>query len=57
MKTFKVIYLDRKENELWTSITEQDSMHQAIQYANLILANSMNNDVFTFDIYEILKTK
>ncbi len=53
MKTFKTVYLDRDDNELWSSITEQDSMNEAIKYANLILANSMQNDVSKFEIYEL----
>jgi len=53
MRTFKIIYLDREQNELWQSITDQHDIDDAVKYANLILANSMNNDVFNFEIYEL----
>ena len=53
MKSFLISYEDAQGNELWSSITEQFDIDDAIKYANLILANSNVNDVESFNISEL----
>lgn len=53
MKTFRIEFLDKDGNELWTSLTEQYDLEDCRLYAELLFANSNVNDLYTFRIYEI----
>ncbi len=52
MKTFKISFQDISGNELWMSITEQLTMFDAYEYAQLIYATSMVNDLAQYEITE-----
>jgi len=45
MKTYKFIYLDKNGNELQTETRTDTSIQSARKLANLLLANSMINDL------------
>jgi hypothetical protein len=53
MTKFKISFQDIDGNELWTSITEQLTMFDAYEYANLICANSMVNDLASYEITKL----
>lgn len=53
MKTFKIEFLDKDGNELWTSLTEQYDLEDCRIYAELLFANSNVNDLFNYLITEL----
>ena len=53
MKTFKIEFLDKDGNELWTSLTEQDDLEDCRLYAELLFANSNVNDLCNYLITEL----
>ena len=53
MKTFKIEFLDKDGNELWTSLTEQYNLEDCQLYAKLLFANSNVNDLCNYLITEL----
>lgn len=53
MKTFKIEFLDKDGNELWTSLTEQYDLQDCQFYAELLFANSNVNDLCNYLITEL----
>ncbi len=53
MKTFKIEFLDKDGNELWTSLTEQVNLEDCRLYAELLFANSNVNDLSNYLITEL----
>ena len=53
MKTFKIEFLDKDGNELWTSLTEQYNLEECRLYAELLFANSNVNDLCNYLITEL----
>lgn len=53
MKTFKIEFLDKDGNELWTSLTEQYNLEYCQLYAELLFANSNVNDLSNYLITEL----
>jgi hypothetical protein len=53
MKTFKIEFQDIDNNELFSKTDEFVNLESAQAYAQLIIATSNINDLFTFQIFEL----
>lgn len=52
--TFKLIYLDKNNNELLNEYIEVDNLSEAKQYAKDILSNSMINDLYKIKVIKTI---
>jgi len=52
MKTFKIIFQDKDDNDLWMSMMRFEDMTDAKKYAILTLANTTWQDAVKFKITE-----
>lgn len=52
-KQFMIIYQDSEGNELWSSVTEDYTIEDADNYAKIICAVSMVNDLSGYKIIEL----
>jgi hypothetical protein len=52
-KDFRIEYQDKDKNELWTSIVTAVDLQDATDYANKLMAQTSQNDLFTFVITEL----
>jgi hypothetical protein len=53
MYTFKIEFQDNEQNELWSKSIEADYYEEAKEYADLVLAETSHNDLFTFKITQL----
>ena len=53
MKKFRIEFQDDDRNELWSKLIEADYYEEAKEYADLILAETSHNDLFTFKITQL----